>query len=74
MTVPVPTPQSAGANESPSALPVPKVAAAGVAGAVVLIAVFFVQLFVPGFVIPPEVASAVTLVVAFAAGYIKRPR
>jgi putative flippase GtrA len=61
-------------NEAPSAAPVPKVAAAGVAGAIVLVVVFFVQTFVPGFEIPEAVASAVTIIVAFAAGYIKRPR
>ena len=70
----VPTPQSSGANEAPSAAPVPKVAAAGVAGAIVLVAVFVIQTFFPSIEIPEAVASAVTIIVAFAAGYIKRPR
>ncbi len=73
MTVPVPTPQSSGVNESPTLAPVPKIAAAGVAGAIVLVAVFLIQTFVPSFEIPEAVASAVTIIVAFAAGYIKRP-
>lgn len=74
MSVPVPTPQSSGANESPTSAPVPKVAAAGVAGAIVLVVVFLIQTFLPSFEIPEAVASAVTILVAFVAGYIKKPR
>lgn len=48
----------------------PKVAAAGAAGAVTIILVWAVSL--AGVDVPPEVASAVTTLLAFAAGYIKK--
>jgi hypothetical protein len=48
----------------------PKVQAAGVAGAVTIILVWLVEL--AGADVPPEVASAVTALLAFAAGYIKK--
>ncbi|WP_350348007.1 hypothetical protein ABIQ69_15415 [Agromyces sp. G08B096] len=46
----------------------PKVAAGGVAGAVVTIGVWAVGL--AGVTVPAEVASAATVIVAFAAGYL----
>lgn len=52
------------------AIPTPKVAAAGVAGAITILIVWVVQSFT-NLDIPPEVASAFTTVVAFLAGYIK---
>lgn len=55
----------------PSKAPQPKVAAAGIAGAITVLAVFAVSLIWPDVEIPNEVASAFTAIVAFAAGYIK---
>jgi len=49
--------------------PTPKVAAAGVAGAVTTILVFIVAQI--GVDLPPEVAAAITALLAFGAGYIK---
>jgi hypothetical protein len=49
--------------------PQPKVAAAGIAGSVTLILVWAAGL--AGIDVPPEVASAVTALLAFAAGYLK---
>jgi hypothetical protein len=49
--------------------PVPKVQAAGLAGAATLILVFVAGL--AGVMVPPEVAAAVTLLLTVAAGYIK---
>lgn len=49
--------------------PNPKVAATAIAGAVTVILVWIAGLF--GLDVPPEVASAVTALIAFAAGYIK---
>ena len=60
-------------TESPSAAPVPKVVAAGVAGAVTILVVFIVQTVFPDFEIPAEASSAFTVLVSFAAGYFKRP-
>lgn len=57
--------------EKASLTPQPKVAAAGIAGAITVLVVFAVNLIWPDVVIPPEVASAFTAIVAFAAGYIK---
>lgn len=51
--------------------PEPKVAAAGIAGAVTVLVVFAVNLIWPDVEIPNEVAAAFTAIVAFAAGYIK---
>jgi hypothetical protein len=51
------------------ATPTPKVAAAGVAGSFTIVLVYVAGLI--GLDIPPEVASAVTAIVAFGAGYIK---
>ena len=55
----------------PSYTPVPKVAAAGIAGAITVILIFAVQLIWPDVEIPAPVSSAVTAIIAFAAGYIK---
>ena len=47
----------------------PKVAAGGIAGAVTILVVYAAALL--GLEIPPEVSSAFTVVIGFAAGYIK---
>jgi len=47
----------------------PKVTAAGVAGAVTVLLVFGLSSL--GVDLPPEVASALTTLIAFAAGYLK---
>ena len=47
----------------------PKVAAGGLAGAATILVVFVAGAF--GLEIPPEVSSAFTTLVAFAAGYLK---
>lgn len=52
-----------------SRAPVAKVAAAGVAGSVTVIVVYIAGLL--GLDVPAEVASAFTVLVATAAGYIK---
>ncbi len=49
--------------------PVPKVAAAGAAGAVTVLIVYIAGLL--GVDLPPEVSSALTALFAFGAGYIK---
>jgi hypothetical protein len=55
----------------PSLVPVPKVAAAGIAGVVSILVVLLANMF--GFEVPAEVASAFTTLVAFIAGYMKKP-
>lgn len=50
--------------------PTPKVAAAGIAGSITLVGVWVAGLF--GLDVPPEVAAAVTAIIATAAGYIKQ--
>lgn len=47
----------------------PKVAAGGLAGAVTILLVYGAALL--GLDVPPEVSSAFTVVISFAAGYIK---
>jgi hypothetical protein len=47
----------------------PKIAAAGAAGAVSVILVWVAEL--AGLAVPPEVASALTALLAFGAGYIR---
>jgi uncharacterized membrane protein len=47
----------------------PKTAAAGIAGAVTLVIVFVLGQF--GVEIPADVASAITVIIAFAAAYLK---
>lgn len=59
-------------RNSTSLVPVAKVAAAGIAGAVTVILVFSVQLIWPDLVIPEAVVAAVTAIIAFGAGYIKK--
>jgi hypothetical protein len=49
--------------------PQPKVAAAGVAGALTTVLVFVVGQF--GLELPAEVAAAVTALISFAAGYLR---
>jgi hypothetical protein len=51
--------------------PQPKVQAAGAAGAIATILVFVVSLF--GLDIPPEVAAALTTLIATGAAYLKSP-
>jgi hypothetical protein len=47
----------------------PKVQAAGAAGAVSIILVWIAE--IAGLAVPPEVASAITALLAFGAGYIR---
>lgn len=49
--------------------PKPKVVAGGAAGAFTIVLVWIAGYF--GIDVPPEVASAVTVLVSFAAGYLK---
>lgn len=49
--------------------PQPKVVAGGVAGALTIVLVWVAGQF--GLDVPPEVASAFTVLVSFAAGYLK---
>lgn len=57
---------------SPSAFPVRKVAAGGVAGAITAIIVWILSAAFK-INIPPEIASAITVVLSFAAGYLIPP-
>jgi hypothetical protein len=57
---------------SPSALPVRKVTAAGAAGAATAIIVWILSAAFK-INIPPEIASAITVVLAVAAGYLVPP-
>lgn len=50
--------------------PRPKVAAAGIAGAVTIVLVALAE--ASGINVEPEVASSLTTVIAFLAGYLKR--
>jgi hypothetical protein len=52
--------------------PTPKVAAGAIGAALSIILVFVMTQF--GIVLPPEVAQAVTLLVSFAAGWLKSER
>lgn len=56
--------------DAPSAVPVPKVAAAGIGGAGATILVWALEL--AGVDVPPGVAAAFASVIAFVAGYLKR--
>lgn len=49
--------------------PQPKIAAAGIGGAVAVVAVWLMTLF--GLDVPPEVAVALGAVLSFGAGYLK---
>ena len=53
-----------------TATPTPKMAAAGITGAVAIVLVWLAGLF--GLEVPPEVAAAVAAILAFGAGYFKR--
>lgn len=53
-----------------TATPTPKVAVAGVSGAVTLIVVWVVGMF--GVDVPAEVAAAATVIVSFLGGYLTR--
>jgi len=52
-----------------SKVPQPKVVAGGIAGAASILVLYVASLF--GVDVPPEVASAFTVVVSFVAGYLK---
>lgn len=54
----------------PTRKPQPKVVAGGVAGAVSILVVYALTL--AGVEVPPEVASALTVVAGFVAAYLKR--
>lgn len=47
----------------------PKIASAGIAGALTVVLVWIVGVL--GIAVPAEVASAVTVIIAFAAGYMR---
>lgn len=57
-------------SDKTTARPQPKVVAATTAGASTILLVWVVGLF--GLVVPPEVASAVTVLLAAGAAYLKR--
>lgn len=59
-------------NKSPSAVPVPKVAVAGITGAVVTILIWAMKQY-GGVELPADVAAAVAAIFCFAAGYITPP-
>jgi len=50
--------------------PQPKVVAGGIAGSLTILVIFVANLF--GIDVPPEVASAFTVIISFGAGYFKR--
>lgn len=54
--------------DQPTAMPTQKVAAAGISGAATIMLVYVLGLF--GLEIPPEVAAALTALLAFAGGYL----
>lgn len=47
----------------------PKIASAGIAGALTIVLMWVISLF--GVHVPAEVASAVTIIIAFAVGYLR---
>ena len=53
----------------PSRAPQPKVVAGGIAGAFTIVLVFAAG--IAGVDVPPEVASAITVLTSFVVGYIK---
>lgn len=55
----------------PTASPTQKVAAAGIAGAVSVLLIYLVQTIF-NIVIPAEVSSSITAILAFASGYLIR--
>jgi hypothetical protein len=56
----------------PSIAPTTKVAAGGVAGALTVLAVWILGLF--HVTVPPEVASALTVIISFITSYLVRQR
>jgi hypothetical protein len=60
-------------KEEPKAslVPVPKVAAAGIAGAITVVLVFIGSLLWPEVEIPEPVTVAITVIITFLAGYLK---
>lgn len=54
----------------PTPIPTAKVAAAGIGGAVTTLLIWLLSLF--GIVVSGEVAAALTTIIAFLAGYIKK--
>ncbi len=50
--------------------PVPKMQAAGIAGSITVVLIFILGQI--DFEVPPEVASAVTVIISFLAGYFRR--
>jgi hypothetical protein len=60
--------------DQPDNMPTNKVLAAGIAGAIVTVAIFVAQQFQPGFTMPAEVVAASTTIVSFACAYLVRNR
>lgn len=58
--------------DQPTSQPTQKVAAAGIGGSLSIVLVYIIGVL--GLELPPEVASAITAIIAFAAGYIVRER
>ena len=56
----------------PSVTPTTKVAAGGVAGAITVLLVWILGMF--NVAVPPEVSSAFTVIISFAASYFVRER
>jgi hypothetical protein len=56
---------------SPSRIPVPKVQAVGLAGAIVTILIYAASFF--GVTLPGEVAAALTTIIVSVAGYLTKP-
>ena len=57
-------------SDQPTSAPTSKVAAAGIGGSVAIVLIWLAGQF--GVELSAEVASAITAIVAFAAGYFKR--
>lgn len=60
----------ASSYDQPTMQPTQKVAAAGIGGSLSIVLVYILGQF--GLEVPPEVASAVTALVSFGAGYLVR--
>jgi hypothetical protein len=58
----------------PSAMPTRKIAFTALAGAIVTVAIFAVQTFVPEFQPPEAVVAAMTTILAVAVGWLVRER
>ena len=59
------------AYDQPTAEPTPKMTAVGIAGSVTVILLYLVKVIF-NVDMPAEVASAITAVISFGAGYLKR--